>query len=140
MELYGSDKPDTRFGMKFLNLSEKAKGSGFKIFDSSESIYGFTIENGESFSRKDIDYYTDWVKRPQIGALGLIWIKHNQDGSVKSSVDKFFNEEQLKSMTGSKAGDLTFIISGDKKKTLTQLGSLRTVSYTHLTLPTNREV
>ena len=71
MELYGSDKPDTRFGMKFLNLSEKAKGSGFKIFDSSESIYGFTIENGESFSRKDIDYYTDWVKRPQIGALGL---------------------------------------------------------------------
>ena len=125
MELYGSDKPDTRFGMKFLNLSEKAKGSGFKIFDSSESIYGFTIENGESFSRKDIDYYTDWVKRPQIGALGLIWIKHNQDGSVKSSVDKFFNEEQLKSMTGSKAGDLTFIISGDKKKTLTQLGSLR---------------
>jgi len=125
MELYGSDKPDTRFGMKFLNLSEKAKGSGFKIFDSSESIYGFTIENGESFSRKDIDYYTDWVKRPQIGALGLIWIKHNQDGSVKSSVDKFFNEEQLKSMIGSKAGDLTFIISGDKKKTLTQLGSLR---------------
>ena len=125
MELYGSDKPDTRFGMKFLNLSEKAKGSGFKIFDSSESIYGFTIENGESFSRKDIDYYTDWVKRPQIGALGLIWIKHNQDGSVKSSVDKFFSEEQLKSMTGSKAGDLIFIISGDKKKTLTQLGSLR---------------
>ena len=67
-KLYGSDNPDTRFGMKFLNLSEKTKGSGFKIFDSSESIYGFTIENGESFSRKDIDYYSDWVKRPQIGS------------------------------------------------------------------------
>ena len=125
MELYGSDKPDTRFDMKFLNLSEKAKGNDFKIFDSSESIYGFNIENGESFSRKEIDYYTDWVKRPQIGALGLIWIKHNQDGSVKSSVDKFYSADELKSITNSDPGDLTFIISGDKKKTLTQLGALR---------------
>ena len=125
MEFYGSDKPDTRFDMKFLNLSEKAKGNDFKIFDSSESIYGFNIENGESFSRKEIDYYTDWVKRPQIGALGLIWIKHNQDGSVKSSVDKFYSADELKSITNSNPGDLTFIISGDKKKTLTQLGALR---------------
>ena len=125
MEFYGSDKPDTRFDMKFLNLSEKAKGNDFKIFDSSESIYGFNIENGESFSRKEIDYYTDWVKRPQIGALGLIWIKHNQDGSVKSSVDKFYSADELKSITNSNPGDLTFIISGDKKKTLTQLGVLR---------------
>ena len=118
MEFYGSDKPDTRFDMKFLNLSEKAKGNDFKIFDSSESIYGFNIENGESFSRKEIDYYTDWVKRPQIGALGLIWIKHNQDGSVKSSIDKFYSADELKSITNSNPGDLTFIISGDKKKTL----------------------
>ena len=125
MEFYGSDKPDTRFDMKFLNLSEKAKGYDFKIFDSSESIYGFNIENGESFSRKEIDYYTDWVKRPQIGALGLIWIKHNQDGSVKSSIDKFYSADELKSITNSNHGDLTFIISGDKKKTLTQLGALR---------------
>ena len=125
MEFYGSDKPDTRFDMKFLNLSEKAKGNNFKIFDSSESIYGFNIENGESFSRKEIDYYTDWVKRPQIGALGLIWIKHNQDGSVKSSIDKFYSADELKSITNSNHGDLTFIISGDKKKTLTQLGALR---------------
>ena len=125
MEFYGSDKPDTRFDMKFLNLSEKAKGNDFKIFDSSESIYGFNIENGESFSRKEIDYYTDWVKRPQIGALGLIWIKHNQDGSVKSSIDKFYSVDELKSITNSNPGDLTFIISGDKKKTLTQLGALR---------------
>ena len=125
MEFYGSDKPDTRFDMKFLNLSEKAKGNDFKIFDSSESIYGFNIENGETFSRKEIDYYTDWVKRPQIGALGLIWIKHNQDGSVKSSVDKFYSADELKSITNSNPGDLTFIISGDKKKTLTQLGALR---------------
>ena len=125
IEFYGSDKPDTRFDMKFLNLSEKAKGNDFKIFDSSESIYGFNIENGESFSRKEIDYYTDWVKRPQIGALGLIWIKHNQDGSVKSSIDKFYSADELKSITNSNPGDLTFIISGDKKKTLTQLGALR---------------
>ena len=125
MEFYGSDKPDTRFDMKFLNLSEKAKGNDFKIFDSSESIYGFNIENGESFSRKEIDYYTDWVKRPQIGALGLIWIKHNQDGTVKSSIDKFYSADELKSITNSNPGDLTFIISGDKKKTLTQLGALR---------------
>lgn len=125
MEFYGSDKPDTRFDMKFLNLSEKAKGNDFKIFDSSESIYGFNIENGESFSRKEIDYYTDWVKRPQIGALGLIWIKHNQDGSVKSSIDKFYSADELKSITNSNPGDLTFIISGDKKKILTQLGALR---------------
>ena len=125
MEFYGSDKPDTRFDMKFLNLSEKAKGNDFKIFDSSESIYGFNIENGESFSRKEIDYYTDWVKRPQIGALGLIWIKHNQDGSVKSSIDKFYSADEFKSITNSNPGDLTFIISGDKKKTLTQLGALR---------------
>jgi len=125
MEFYGSDKPDTRFDMKFLNLSEKAKGNDFKIFDSSESIYGFNIENGESFSRKEIDYYTDWVKRPQIGALGLIWIKHNQDGSVKSSIDKFYSADELKSITNSNPGDLTFIISGNKKKTLTQLGALR---------------
>ncbi len=125
MEFYGSDKPDTRFDMKFLNLSEKAKGNDFKIFDSSESIYGFNIENGGSFSRKEIDYYTDWVKRPQIGALGLIWIMHNQDGSVKSSIDKFYSADELKSITNSNPGDLTFIISGDKKKTLTQLGALR---------------
>ena len=125
MEFYGSDKPDTRFDMKFLNLSEKAKGNDFKIFDSSESIYSFNIENGESFSRKEIDYYTDWVKRPQIGALGLIWIKHNQDGSVKSSIDKFYSADELKSITNSNPGDLTFIISGNKKKTLTQLGALR---------------
>ena len=125
MEFYGSDKPDTRFDMKFLNLSEKAKGNDFKIFDSSESIYGFNIENGGSLSRKEIDYYTDWVKRPQIGALGLIWIKHNQDGSVKSSIDKFYSADELKSITNSNPGDLTFIISGDKKKTLTQLGALR---------------
>ena len=125
MDFYGSDKPDTRFDMKFLNLSEKAKGNDFKIFDSSESIYGFNIKNGESFSRKEIDYYTDWVKRPQIGALGLIWIKHNQDGSVKSSIDKFYSADELKSITNSNPGDLTFIISGDKKKTLTQLGALR---------------
>ena len=75
MERYGSDKPDTRFDMQFFNSSEKAKGNGFKIFDDSEAIYGFNITSGAELSRKEIDSYIDWVKRPQIGALGLIWIK-----------------------------------------------------------------
>ena len=90
IEKDGTDKPDTRFEMDFFNLSEKAKGTGFKIFDDSEAIYGFNIPNGSEFSRKIIDSYTDWVKRPQIGALSLIWVKHNEDGTVKSSIDKFF--------------------------------------------------
>ena len=125
MERYGSDKPDTRFDMQFFNLSEKAKGNGFKIFDDSEAIYGFNVTSGAELSRKEIDSYIDWVKRPQIGALGLIWIKHNMDGSIKSSIDKFFDADQLKDLTNSSPGDISFIISGNKKKTLTQLGALR---------------
>jgi len=125
MERYGSDKPDTRFDMQFFNLSEKAKGNGFKIFDDSEAIYGFNVTSGAELSRKEIDSYIDWVKRPQIGALGLIWIKHNMDGSIKSSIDKFFDADQLKDLTNSSQGDISFIISGNKKKTLTQLGALR---------------
>ena len=88
----------------------------FKIFDDSEAIYGFNISNGSEFSRKIIDSYTDWVKRPQIGALGLIWVKHNEDGTVKSSIDKFFSEDELKKLTESNPGDLSFIISGRKIK------------------------
>ena len=139
MEKYGSDKPDTRFGMEFFNISESAKGNGFKIFDDSEAIYGFNIPNGSEFSRKIIDSYTDWVKRPQIGAFGLIWVKHNEDGTVKSSIDKFFSEDELKKLTESNPGDISFIISGKKNKALNQLGSLRVEVGNRLGLRKNNE-
>ena len=139
MEKYGSDKPDTRFGMEFFNISEAAKGNGFKIFDDSEAIYGFNIPKGSEFSRKIIDSYTDWVKRPQIGALSLIWVKHNEDGTVKSSIDKFFSEDELKKLTESNPGDLSFIISGKKNKALNQLGSLRVEVGNRLGLRKNNE-
>ena len=139
IEKYGTDKPDTRFEMDFFNLSEKAKGNGFKIFDDSEAIYGFNVKSGAELSRKEIDSYVDWVKRPQIGALGLIWIKHNMDGSIKSSIDKFFDADQLKNLTNSSPGDISFIISGNKKKTLTQLGALRIEVAERFGLRNNKE-
>ena len=139
IEKYGTDKPDTRFEMDFFNLSEKAKGTGFKIFDESEAIYGFNVKSGAELSRKEIDSYVDWVKRPQIGALGLIWIKHNMDGSIKSSIDKFFDTDQLKNLTNSSPGDISFIISGNKKKTLTQLGALRIEVAERFGLRNNKE-
>ena len=139
IEKYGSDKPDTRFEMDFFNSSKKAKGNGFKIFDDSEAIYGFNIKSGPELSRKEIDSYTDWVKRPQIGALGLIWIKHNLDGSIKSSIDKFYSSDQLKDITKSNPGEISFIISGNKKKTLTQLGALRIEVAERFGLRNNRE-
>jgi|TARA_B100001093_G_scaffold383357_1_gene369014 aspartyl-tRNA synthetase len=139
IEKYGSDKPDTRFEMDFFNSSKKAKGNGFKIFDDSEAIYGFNIKSGAELSRKEIDSYTDWVKRPQIGALGLIWIKHNLDGSIKSSIDKFYSSDQLKDITKSNPGEISFIISGNKKKTLTQLGALRIEVAERFGLRNNRE-
>ena len=125
--------------MDFFNLSEKAKGTGFKIFDESEAIYGFNVKSGAELSRKEIDSYVDWVKRPQIGALGLIWIKHNMDGSIKSSIDKFFDADQLKNLTNSSPGDISFIISGNKKKTLTQLGALRIEVAERFGLRNNKE-
>ncbi len=139
IEKYGSDKPDIRFEMDFFNSSKKAKGNGFKIFDDSEAIYGFNIKSGAELSRKEIDSYTDWVKRPQIGALGLIWIKHNLDGSIKSSIDKFYSSDQLKDITKSNPGEISFIISGNKKKTLTQLGALRIEVAERFGLRNNRE-
>ena len=139
IEKYGTDKPDTRFEMDFFNLSEKVKGSGFKIFDESEAIYGINVKSGADLSRKEIDAYIDWVKRPQIGALGLIWIKHNMDGSIKSSIDKFFGADQLKNLTNSSPGDISFIISGNKKKILTQLGALRIEVAERFGLRNNKE-
>ena len=125
---YGSDKPDIRFDMKFGNITDKAKGKGFKIFDSEELIIGFSIKKGASFSRKEIDNWISWVKQPQIGAKGIVWVKYNEDKSLKSSVDKFYSENDLTEWTkiiNADPGDLIFILSGKTKKTLKQLGELR---------------
>ncbi len=126
---YGSDKPDTRFGMHIHDLAEHAKGKGFKVFDNSEYVGGICAKGqADQFSRKVIDQLTDWVKRPQIGAKGLVYVKLNQDGTVKSSVDKFFTPEDLKAWgeaMGAEAGDILFVLSGETDKTLKQLGELR---------------
>ena len=126
VENYGSDKPDTRFDMKIFDCTKSSKGKGFKILDDSEYVCGITVNSVEPLSRKQIDQYTDWVKQPQIGAKGLIWIKHNNDGSFKSSIDKFYNHDDLLKIVGNFSEDsTTFLISGNKMKSLTQLGQLR---------------
>ena len=128
MEFYGSDKPDTRFEMRFNNLQNLAKNQGFKIFDEAQYVGGICVQGAASYSRKDLDKLTDWVKRPQIGSKGLVYVKCNEDGSFKSSVDKFFDQSQLKSWADSmdaKAGDLLLVLSGDKEATQKQLGELR---------------
>lgn len=128
MNLYGSDKPDLRFGMKFTDLTGLAKGKGFAVFDTSEYIGGVCAENCSEYSRKQIDELTEFVKRPQIGAKGLIYIRCNADGTLKSSVDKFYSPEDLKKwadVMGAGPGDLIFVMAGVKKKTLTALSELR---------------
>lgn len=128
MSQYGSDKPDIRFGMKIKEITEVAKGKGFKVFDEAEYVGGFCAEGQAEMSRKELDNLTDFVKRPQIGGKGLIYVKYNADGTVKSSVDKFFDEAQLKGWSESlqaRPGDLLLIMAGDKKQTLGALGDLR---------------
>ena len=128
MKEYGTDKPDIRFEMKLADITKNAKGFGFKVFDSSESIIGFPIKKAANYSRKEIDYWINWVKQPQIGAEGIVWIKFNDDKTLKSSVDKFYSQDVLlKWMKIFKAnpGDLVFILSGELKKILKQLGELR---------------
>jgi aspartyl-tRNA synthetase len=128
MELYGSDKPDIRFGMKFKVLTEQVQGKGFKVFDDAEYIGGICAEGMADYSRKELDKLTDFVRRPQVGAQGLVYVKYNEDGSFKSSVDKFFDAEQLKGWAdsmGAKPGDLLLVLAGNKKKTLNALGELR---------------
>jgi aspartyl-tRNA synthetase len=128
MEDYGSDKPDLRFGMKFTDLSENVKGHGFAVFDTSEYIGGICAENCSEYTRKQLDELTEFVKRPQIGAKGLIYLKYNTDRSLKSSVDKFYSPEDLKKwaeLLNAKPGDLILILAGDKKKTLPALSELR---------------
>lgn len=125
---YGSDKPDIRFGMEFRELNDIVKGQGFKIFDDAELVVGINAEGLSGYSRKQIDALIDFVKRPQIGATGLVWCKYNEDGSLKSSVDKFFDEEQLKKWAqafDAKPGDLMLIMAGNTDKTRKALNELR---------------
>ncbi len=128
MEKYGSDKPDIRFGMTFSPLENLVKGRGFPVFDSAEYVGGICAEGCAAYTRKQIDELTDFVKRPQIGASGLVYIRHEADGSFKSSVDKFYTPDDLRAIgtaTGSKPGDLILILAGAKRKTLSALGELR---------------
>ena len=128
LRLYGSDKPDKRFGMTFNELNDLAKGKGFKVFDSVELIVGICAKGQASLSRKQIDGLTKWMQRPQIGARGLVYVKYNEDGSFKSSVDKFFSPEDLKEwadLMGAKPGDMLFILAGEAEKTRKQLNELR---------------
>ena len=128
MKKYGNDKPDIRFGMEFGELNDLAQNKGFQVFDQQELVVGIAVPGAANYSRKQTDKLISWVKRPQIGANGLVWAKYNEDGSLKSSVDKFYSEEDLKAWaerTGARPGDLMLILSGDAHKTRTQLSALR---------------
>ena len=128
MRLYGSDKPDIRFGMQFVDLTDLAKGKGFSVADDAETVIGICAPGCAGYTRKQLDQLTDFVKRPQVGAKGMIWVKFEEDGSVKSSVGKFYSEEQLREWgerAGAKAGDLLLILSGETMKTRKQLCELR---------------
>jgi aspartyl-tRNA synthetase len=125
---YGSDKPDIRIGMHLAGLNSLAQGKGFQVFDQQEWVGGFAVDGGAAMSRKEIDHWIDWVKRPQIGAKGMVWVKCNADGSYKSSVDKFYSQEDLAkwaSACQAKAGDIILVLSGGKAQTQSQLGELR---------------
>lgn len=128
MTYYGSDKPDIRFGMKFVDLTSVVKGKDFSIFDDSEYTGAICVDGGAKFTRKQIDSLTDFVKRPQIGAKGLVYLRYNEDGSLKSSVDKFYSQEDLMlwiEKTNAKKGDLLLLITGVRKQALSQLCELR---------------
>lgn len=128
MRLYGSDKPDTRFEMQFVELNELVKGKGFPVFDNAELVVGINAKGAAGYTRKQLDELTDFIKRPQIGATGLIYARHNEDGTIKSSVDKFFNEEDLKQWSEAfetEKGDLLLIMAGSTDKVRKQLNELR---------------
>jgi len=128
MEKYGSDKPDIRFGMEFTYLTEITQNKGFQVFDDAEAVIGIAVPGSAEYTRKQLDELTEWIKRPQIGAKGLIYVKCNADGTFKSSVDKFYPEEELKgwaAATGAKAGDLILVISGGLDKARKQMNELR---------------
>ncbi len=137
MTYYGSDKPDIRFGMKFVNLNAAAKGKGFKVFDDAELVVGICAPGCGQFSRKQLDELTDFVKKPQVGAGGLVYVKWNADQTFTSSVGKFYTDEELKKWTevfGAQPGDLMLILSGKEEKTLKALCELRLEMGTRLGL------
>ena len=128
MQRYGNDKPDIRFGMEFGELNAVAQHKDFNVFNSAELVVGIAVPGGNSYSRKEIDKLIDWVKRPQIGALGMVYVRCNEDGTYKSSVDKFYDQDDLTnwaSITGAKPGDLICVLSGDTNKVRGQLSALR---------------
>lgn len=128
MRLYGNDKPDLRFGMTFVDVTNIVKGKDFKIFDDAEAILGINAKNCASYTRKQIDALTDFVKRPQVGASGMVYIRYNEDGTLKSSVDKFYTEEDLKNIAmamEANPGDLMLLLSGKLEKTQKALSELR---------------
>ncbi|WP_276360061.1 aspartate--tRNA ligase [Daejeonella sp. H1SJ63] len=128
MRLYGSDKPDTRFDMKFVELNDIVKGKDFPVFDNAELVVGINAKGCAEYTRKQIDELTDFIKRPQIGATGLIYLRHGADGSLKSSVDKFYSEDELKKWSAafnSEPGDLILIMAGQTDKVRKQLNELR---------------
>ncbi|MCB4806874.1 aspartate--tRNA ligase [Tamlana sp. 62-3] len=128
MRLYGNDKPDIRFGMQFGELNQVAQHKDFGVFNNAELVVGIAVPGGNSYTRKEIDKLISWVKRPQVGALGMVYCRYNDDGSFKSSVDKFYDQDDLAKwaeVTGAKPGDLICVLSGDKNKVRAQLSALR---------------
>lgn len=128
MRLYGSDKPDIRFGMAFVELNDVLKGAGFPVFDNAELVVGFNAKACAPYTRKQLDALTDYVRRPQIGASGLVYLRYNEDGSLKSSVDKFYSAEQLSQWAqafNAQPGDLLLVMAGDTDKVRKQLNELR---------------
>ena len=128
IEIYGTDKPDIRFGMKFLELNDVCQHKDFNVFNSAELVVGIVVNGGNAFTRKEIDKYIDWIKTPQVGAMGMVYLRCNDDGGFKSSVDKFYDQADLKNIaekTKANKGDLIMILSGDKNKVRSQLSALR---------------
>lgn len=128
MARYGSDKPDTRFGMEFVDLNDQTKNKGFNVFDKVEQVLGITAKGCAEYTRKQLDELTEWVKRPQIGATGLVYCKYNEDGTLKSSVDKFYSQDDLKAWAekaDAQPGDLIFVLAGDKSTVQKQMCELR---------------
>lgn len=128
MRDYGNDKPDIRFEMKIVDLTSETKGKNFKVFDDAESVLAISVKGAASYTRKQLDELTEWVKRPQLGATGLVYFRFNEDGSLKSSVDKFYSEEDLKifaSKCKTEKGDLVLILAGNDSKTRKAMSELR---------------
>ena len=137
MKTYGNDKPDIRFGMEFGELNEFAQHKEFPVFNAAELVVGIAVPGAGNYTRKEIDGLIDWMKRPQIGASGMVYVKCNEDGTFKSSVDKFYDQDDLANWaktTGAKAGDMIFVLSGPADKTRTQLSALRMELATRLGL------